>query len=140
MKRRTKLMALTLCLLLLLSAGAVFADSAGPAENEPDSITDGSISFVRHAGLTGKSGAFCESNVVATYLRAEYQLQKLVGKTYVDEGSPVNAYQYNTSIFSETRYWDVEESGTYRVKVRFYERYNNATRSYGPLYSAAAAL
>ncbi|MDO4553501.1 MAG: hypothetical protein Q4C22_08230 [Bacillota bacterium] len=138
--RRMKGVALVLCLLLLSTTGAFGVGVEGAPELAPDSITSGSIGMERVASLKAESEATCHCNIIAEWIRAEYQMEKLNGSTYEPYGNPVSIYQYDTSAFADNRRWTVGSGGTYRLKVYFSEYNDGITKRKGPYYSQSVGL
>ncbi|MDO4553504.1 MAG: hypothetical protein Q4C22_08245 [Bacillota bacterium] len=138
--RRMKGTALVLCLLLLSTAGAFGVGAEGESGLTPDSITNTSVGMERVASLKAESEATCHCNILADWIMAEYQMEKLDGNVYRSYGNPVSIYQYDTSVFADDRRWTVGSGGTYRLKVYFYEHKDGITKFKGPYYSQSVGL
>lgn len=147
MKKR-RVMAVLLCLAMMVSMMSVYAFAAEPStvadeEVESRTVVGGAISFVRNKALQGKLTIEADSSGInLDYIKATVTIQKKNSSgSWSKYGSSYDIYGNAAGgVIMSTTYVDVEESGTYRVKVVFSDKRNGIVTTTSAYYSNAASL
>lgn len=156
MRKKGRIAAIALSVLMLLSVGWVYADTI--ADNANVAIeemltsvsSDGTlrslgvkgVGFQRVKALQGKGTISATSTTKADYIKAEVTVQKLnrTTNTYYDYDDPFTVIEYNTTNMTEYPIINVGSSGTYRLEVVFSEKDGSQLTTYSEKYSAAVGL
>lgn len=156
MKRKTRIVALVLSMLLLLSMGLAYAESGQLPNNggsqamprvlignpQPRKLVVRSCGFSRTADLTARVTVLASSSIEANYIEAEITVQKLNRTTgvYYDYANSYTRYVRNSNTLNDVSTIHVGSSGTYRFKVVFTENDAGEITTFDPMYSNAEGL
>mgnify|MGYP000368512679 CR=1 FL=1 len=147
MKKGKKCIPILLCFVIVMATGVVFADNEQAklkdiSQEVTREIASFELSLTRQSALNGKLVIVVLPNEPNDYMYVEIMLQKLVNSRYVDYWTEPEIIPRSTSTVSmrEVFYFNVNSSGTYRIKGTAYEEIGATTRKLGPIYSQSVSL